>query len=199
YDDLSVRLPGKYQMENCRTVLAIVERLVAMNRLHLEESALRYALQHVTWPGRMMIRDARDFNPESNKGPVVIDGAHNLRAVRGVLESIRLLFPDRRLTAIVGFPKNKDAESMLQAIHAAGAILIVTTYASSRARAVGDLADLCRRLHIPAMPASDFRQAVARALTLDCRKQVVLVTGSLYLAGEALAVAGQEELCLNIY
>lgn len=199
YKTLFLGLPGVYQMENCRTALSVIHTLASMGHFKIDESALRDGLMRTRWPGRMTIIDARAFDTQADNVPVIIDGAHNPRAVRSLMRSVQILYPRMPVTVIMGVASNKDSGAMLQTIHEAGAEIMVTTYASTRACSPGELSDVARRLRISVQEAADLTRALEGVLRRNHRQRVVLVTGSLYLAGEALAAIGQEEHCLNIY
>jgi dihydrofolate synthase / folylpolyglutamate synthase len=121
---------------------------------------------HVALPGRLELRENE-----------VRDGAHNLEAVRWLVE--RLPQADHVVCAsILG---DKDVDGMLAALAEVGTRFVATASSSARALHAEALAARARRhfAHVEAEP--DPRAAVSRAHQLGAP---VLVTGSLYLLAD---------------
>lgn len=69
------------------------------------EEAVRRGLAEVRWPGRFEVL---------GRAPVfLLDGAHNAHGMRAAAESLRILFPGRKLTFLLGILADKDAGEML--------------------------------------------------------------------------------------
>ncbi len=122
----------------------------------LDEETVRAAFEHVTVPGRFEVIRSQPY--------VVLDGAHNpdgARALRRTLDE-QGWTPD---ALVVGFTAGRDPEEMLEIIGPARETVIH-----------------CRPNHPRALPADySVEQAVNEAMT----HKSVLVTGSLYVVGDA--------------
>jgi dihydrofolate synthase/folylpolyglutamate synthase len=118
---------------------------------------------------------------------MLIDGAHNPAGMAAMVASARELIGARRTVAIFGAMRNKDVESMAAALRELTGEIIVTAPAVERATPPGELA----RLFDPAAEvAADVATALDRARLLAGPEGVVVVCGSLYLAGEVLELVG---------
>ena len=176
-----VRFPlaGAFQAENAVTAIAALE-CVAEAGLPLTDEAFVSGLQNVCWPGR--------FQLVCKEPPVLVDGAHNpcaAEALRGALKSCR---EKRPVALVAGFCGDKDALGVLQvlspSVKAAWGVAIANPRSLTAARAAGvmRMAGVDPVQSAPSVPAA-----------LDAAKEwaaahggIVLVCGSLFLAGEAL-------------
>ncbi len=157
-------LLGRHQRENAGTALGILKALGIPADLR--------ALARATLPARIQILRR---NP-----PRVVDGAHNPLAVRVLARTLREEFPRRRWTVVLGTATDKDLAGMLQELTGLAARLVAVGYANPRARDPRQIARAARTLGMDASVTSGVRQALRSA------KGPVCVTGSLWLAGEAL-------------
>lgn len=177
YGDVFVPLHGRHQGDNASAAIAAVEAFFghAIDREVLEEG-----LNAVTMPGR--------FEVLHHQPLVIIDGAHN---PAGADVCAEVFFGDfdpvgsRRL--VVGTLRSRDPLALLSALRADEFDQVVCCAAPSpRGLPATDLADVAR-----AMGCDDVvvRESVAdacnRALTDANADDAILVTGSLYVVGEA--------------
>jgi dihydrofolate synthase/folylpolyglutamate synthase len=115
---------------------------------------------------------------------VVLDGAHTAVSARAARDALAGAWPGRRHALLVGLLAEKDAGAILAALVPGAAAVVATTVDSPRALAAADLAALARRHGAASAEAvPDPRAALARARALTPPDALLLVTGSLYLAG----------------
>ena len=176
-----VRLPlaGAFQVENVCAAVAALEA-VAECGLTLSDQAFVTGLESVCWPGR--------FQLASKNPPVIVDGAHNpegARALRQALKSCKVKAP---IGLIAGFCGDKDALAHLRllapAVKRAWGVAVPNPRSLSADQTVGvmrmagiDQADPCESLQEALNLAREWAKEV---------DGVVLVCGSLFLAGAAL-------------
>jgi dihydrofolate synthase/folylpolyglutamate synthase len=175
---ISVRAPlrGAFQVANMATAVAVCDALRA-NGTAIDSSAVIRGCAEVRWPGRM---DWIDAEP-----PLLIDGAHNPAGMAAMVASARELIGGRRRVAVFAAMRNKDVESMAAGLAELTHEVVVTAPAVERATPPADLA---RLFNPPAEVAGDVRTALDRARHLAGRDGVVVVCGSLYLAGEVIVL-----------
>lgn len=176
---LDVGLLGPHQRVNGALAAATVRLLRAF--LPVTDQALREGLARAQWAGRMQVL-------QKGTQRIILDGAHNRAGVEALREALPELCGTTRPTLIIGLLADKEVGPMLeQLVPAAGRILTVPvsnprTLSSEEVRA----AVVATRLGRPVRAAS----SLAEALRWAAADPVVLVTGSLYLIGEALEVLG---------
>ena len=103
YENLRLNLAGRYQIDNAVTVLETIEALKDTG-LGISDQAVRKGLDQVCWPGRFQALDEEPL--------VIVDGAHNRDAAERLAENIRCYLAGRRITAVMGVFKDKEAKVM---------------------------------------------------------------------------------------
>ncbi|MBD3388665.1 MAG: bifunctional folylpolyglutamate synthase/dihydrofolate synthase [Candidatus Altiarchaeales archaeon] len=129
------------------------------------------AVPKAYWPGRLdLVRE----NPR-----VIVDSAHNAAGMRESLAFIRSLDYDR-LVVVAGFMSDKEYKPMIGLLSEAD--VLIATRADLK-RALG----ACEILkHADGVPVERVSDAVDHALSIASEDDLVLITGSIYVAGEAI-------------
>jgi dihydrofolate synthase/folylpolyglutamate synthase len=164
-------LAGEHQVDNARTAA------VALNALHVTPEEIRAGIAAARWPGRLEMVSA---HPE-----IWLDGAHNPSGARALAAYIRRFHAGRRIGLIYGAMRDKSVEEIAGILFPVADELIVT--APDQTRALRAEAILEMEPHGNARTAKDVRAALAMERNCD----VLFLTGSLYLIGEARAILVQ--------
>ncbi len=175
-EDLYLPLYGRHQADNAAIAVAAVE---AFFDRQLEIDLAQAALAGVTVPGRFEIMGRAPL--------VLIDGAHNPDGARAAAATLAEEFdvPGRRVL-VVGMLAGRDPVQMLEALDVRRAdLLIACTPDSPRAMAAADVAAVSRALGVMTEEIDDVPTAVQRALAVSTDDDVILIAGSLYVAGAA--------------
>ncbi len=177
---IAVKAPlrGRFQVANVATAVAVCDAVRATG-ISIDAGALRRGCENVRWQGRM---DWIEGTP-----PILIDGAHNPAGMAAMVSSARDLIGTRRWVAVFAVMRNKDVVSMAAGLRELTADIVVTAPAVERATRPEDLAGL---FEPAASIAHDVEAALRQARALAGPDGVVVVCGSLYLAGEALGLLG---------
>ncbi len=173
YHDLFLPVHGRHQIHNLAVSIAATEAL--LNK-RLDEEAVVEALATLTLPGRM--------EPVATRPLVLLDGAHNADGVATLVESLRDEYPTTKWQIVLGIMGDKNREMMIEALQEVAAGFVVTAPKSERATPAGELAELAAATGVPTLIAENSTQAVDMARAEAGAEGSVLVTGSLYLAGE---------------
>jgi dihydrofolate synthase / folylpolyglutamate synthase len=179
---VSVHAPlrGAFQVANIATAVAVCDALRATGiAVNIDAGAVLRGCENVRWRGRM---DWIDGAP-----PILIDGAHNPAGMAAMVSAARELIGGRRCVAVFAAMRNKDVESMAAGLRELTGDVVVTAPAVERATPPAELA---RLFDPPAESAADVKTALDRARVRAGREGVVVVCGSLYLAGEVIELLG---------
>jgi len=177
YDDLWIPLAGRHQLINAAMAVGAVE-LLRLRGMDIPTWAIYRGLAEVQWPGRLEVISHRPL--------VVVDGAHNVDSARRLVEAIEEDFPHERLVLVFGASTDKDIPGMLKELLPLAQQVIVTRARHPRAAEPSLLAEEVRRRGREPILAEDVPQAIGKALSLAWgAKDLVLVTGSLFLVAEA--------------
>jgi dihydrofolate synthase/folylpolyglutamate synthase len=115
-----------------------------------------------------------------------VDGAHNPDSARVLAETIGACLPSRRVVAILGGGIDKGLPAIATALEKLDRpVRFIFTRPATHPRAADPEALAAGRRNARWTP--DLRAAMATARTLAARDDLIVVSGSLYLAGEALA------------
>jgi dihydrofolate synthase/folylpolyglutamate synthase len=186
------RLPGAHQAMNAALAIAMLRHQQAMP---VGEPALRAALGWAEWPARLHRLGPGPLHALLPAGAELwLDGGHNPAAARAVADHFRAHVPAGRPFHIVfGLLANKDAPGVLKAFSNRAATVHAVPVPGHAHHAPAELAATARGAGLGAMTAAGVREAlgwIARHAD-PAAPPIVLVMGSLYLAGEVLRANGQ--------
>jgi dihydrofolate synthase/folylpolyglutamate synthase len=172
-------LAGEHQRLNAALALATVGLL--QPKIPVSETQMRSGLANVIWPGRFQIIQ------RPGGRTMVLDGAHNPAGVEALAATLRSQFPKARPTFILGMLADKDWQPMCKRLAELAARILTVPVSSERTAAAAELATACHTDgSVPAVECASLSEALQR--TAD--DSLVVVTGSLYLVGEALELLG---------
>jgi dihydrofolate synthase/folylpolyglutamate synthase len=171
--DVFLPLLGAHQVRNA------AQALRAGELLGLGQEAMREGLRRVQIPGRLELLRR---HPE-----VRLDGAHNPQAAQALAEALKVLLQRKRgLILVLGLMKDKDAQGILRPLLPLAREVLLTASADERALRPQALRALAEALgHRGARVAPTVKEAVGTALELAAEDDLVLITGSFYVAGQA--------------
>jgi dihydrofolate synthase/folylpolyglutamate synthase len=181
-------LPGEHQKLNAALALAVVE--VLQKQIPVAEPAIRAGLARVNWPGRLQLVE----KPDGQK--ILLDGAHNLAGVETLRAALARDFPNTRRTLVLGVLQDKDWRDICGMLAPLAAEIFIVPVASVRTAQPEELASVCRAANpaaeIVAAPslAEAFAKIASPGRPPHPAENLVVITGSLYLVGEALELLG---------
>ncbi len=173
-------LLGDHQNKNAALALATVEILQPTIPIAAEQ--IRHGLVAVNWPGRLQLVT----RPDGQK--VLLDGAHNTAGAAALRTALEKEFAGDRPVFIFGALADKKWPEICHILAPLAAKAFTVPVASDRAAAAGELAGAFRAANpkIAAVTAANLAEAL-----IACKNEpFVVVTGSLYLVGEALEQLG---------
>ena len=175
-EDVYLPVHGAHQGDNAALALASVE---AFFGAPTEEEVVTEAFAGLELPGR--------FEVVRREPTVVIDSAHNVDGARAAASTLAEDFTlAGSVVMVVGLLHGRDPAEMLQALGATEAGFVVAcTPPSPRAIPAPEVAAAAERLGIAAEAVGDVPSAVDRALAIATGDDLVLVTGSHYVVGDA--------------
>jgi dihydrofolate synthase/folylpolyglutamate synthase len=180
------RLPGRHQAMNAALALAMLRH---QDALPVPTGALNAAMGWADWPARLQRLAPGPLTKLLPKGSELwVDGGHNPSAARATAAHARRHFADGLpLTLVFASLASKDPKRMLEPFQGIAAEVRTVPIADHEFRAPEQLATLAAIMGFDASPHVALAEAL-RAIDTPAR---VLIFGSLYLAGEALAANGQ--------
>ena len=185
------RLRGAHQIGNAGTAIAALRAA----GFDLPIEAYARGMETVTWPARMQNLTRGTLAALLPEGAELwLDGGHNPEGGQVIAETMRRLshLNPKPLHLIVGMLATKDARLFLQAFAPlAESVKAIPIPSQKMARTPQDVAALAEEAGLRATIASDVTQALQAIFAATARQPVrILITGSLYLAGEILTANG---------
>jgi dihydrofolate synthase / folylpolyglutamate synthase len=178
YMHIPVPLPGEHQAGNCGLALAVIDLLKDYG-FEFPEVALHEGLAATRTPGRMELA--------WDQPRILIDGAHNPAAISALMRCVGAHVPYDSMVCIFGCCEDKDIPAMLDRL-ALGGDKVIFTKARGNARAA-DPDDLQREFQQISGKMNQVAPTLAEALDLASRAvgrdDLIVITGSFYLVGEA--------------
>ncbi|MEY4918392.1 MAG: hypothetical protein RL616_2305, partial [Verrucomicrobiota bacterium] len=174
-------LLGEHQKQNAALALATVKFL--QSQIPVGEKQIHAGLANVNWPGRLQLVE------KTNGQKILLDGAHNFAGVEALRAVLRDGAPEAVApTLIVGFLGDKDWQPMCKILAPLAVKIFTVPVASER---TADASKLANTFHT-ANPSAEVIvcKKLSEALMACNDEPFVVVTGSLYLIGEALELLG---------
>ncbi len=161
---------GRHQAENAALAIGLVEASGA----EVTPRDVREAFRRVRLPGRIEVVGRRPW--------ILVDSAHNPVSARALAEALRAL-PRRRTILVFGASADKDWPGMLRALPG----MALSIFTRARNPRAADPGTMMRRARGPALRTRSVEEALALARTVAGPADAIVVAGSFYVAGEALA------------
>ena len=176
--NVEVGLLGDHQRDNATTSVAALHALAPW--FPVSAAAVQTGLKVVEWPGRLQVLSRRPL--------IVVDGAHNAASADVLRRALDSNFAFDRLILVVGLSEGKDALGVLGSLAARAHRVHLTRSSHERSAAPAALETLVRS----AAPRSEVARYASVSAALEAAvaaarpSDMVLVTGSLFVVGEAL-------------
>lgn len=170
YRNLRIRMFGEHQVDNAVQAIGMIETLRSES---ISLGAIKRGLMAATWPGRLEL-----VYPEPR---ILLDGAQNAASAESLYRALKGYFSYRRLILILGISRDKDIKGICDVVCKAAHRIILTQARNPRAadpmhikKIIGRNADLTYNV----------KDAVSLAMGVAQKKDLVLITGSLFVVGE---------------
>lgn len=178
YDHLAVPLHGEHQALNCGLALAILDKLSTFG-FNIPEEKIADGLANTNIAGRM--------ETVWQQPQIILDGAHNAASLKALIKAIGAHIKYDSLVIVFGCASDKDIDGLLYQL-SLGADKVIFTRARSNPRAIDPdelkhhFSDISDKM---AQVAPNLKEALELAVRAVSRDDIICVTGSFYLVGEA--------------
>ncbi len=180
YEKIRINMLGRYQVDNACLALAAMECLGAAGVI-VDDISLRRGLEQALWEGRLEL--------VARKPDIYLDGAHNPASARKLAVTVREMKPAyKRTVLVIGILGDKDYRGIIAELAPLADHVVVTKPQYSRAMDAEALASEVRKLHGSVETAETVGEAMALVGASLSSDDLVLITGSLYVVGDARAL-----------
>src|SRR5712692_2329970 len=167
-------LAGEHQVTNALTAVA------ALDVIGLTAKAIEQGLREARWPGRL--------EKVSEAPLVLLDGAHNPAGARALARFLQQHYPRRRVWLIFAAMRDKAVEEVAGILFPLAHEVLLSRVLQPRALSPQALHSIVAHLHSRIRVTENLSEALAAARSAASRTDIILVTGSLYLVGEAKTI-----------
>ncbi len=180
-------LIGEHQVINAGLAIAAARSLL------IDERAIAEGLQTATWPARLQSLTQGPLADIARKSgaELWLDGGHNPHAARALAAALAGLEAraSRPLVLVMGMLANKDAPGFLDAFAGLAHSLIAVPIEDHASLAPETLIDIAKGRNMDGHAAGNLQSALKTSCAIDPKNPPrILICGSLYLAGQALAL-----------
>ncbi len=188
YHDLFLPMFGDHQAQNAAVAIAAVESFLGGGTQMLVGDVLAEGIGTATSPGRLQVVGVEPS--------VLVDAAHNPDGARALASAVATYFTFDEVCVVVAALDEKDAAGIIAALTPIASRFHVTRSSSARATDEDELGEIVREVAGPESYEvfADAEEALrsARDWASGAAKRAVLVTGSITLVGDAIAIADRE-------
>jgi dihydrofolate synthase/folylpolyglutamate synthase len=175
-------LAGRHQLRNLALAITAAEELNHCGFPILPEH-VEQGVRSVRWPGRFEVLPAHEGVPE-----IVLDVAHNPAGAWALRSALSTFYEDRPLTFVFGAMRDKAIAEIAGILFPLAERVIATQANNPRAATPGDIAELGGPSQTEILQEESVTAALERARLLAGNRGVVVITGSIYIVGEALGI-----------
>jgi dihydrofolate synthase / folylpolyglutamate synthase len=181
-------LPGRHQVRNLALAITAAEGLQHCGFRILPEH-VEQGIRNTRWLGRFQV-----LEPEAGTPEMVLDVAHNPAGAWALRSTLSARYEGRPLTIVFGAMRDKAIAEIAGILFPMAERVIATRADNPRAAAPHEIAELGRPTSTQILEEESVAAALSRARTLTPSKGVVVITGSIYIVGEALGLLASSQI-----
>jgi dihydrofolate synthase/folylpolyglutamate synthase len=177
YKNLKLNLGGRHQVTNACLAISAIEKLKETG-WNIESKAVRGALNHVNWRGRLEI---------VRRNPLtLLDVAHNPAGTKALVDTLEEFILDKKVIFVFGVMADKDYHSILKEICRKAKFIVLTKPNYKRAADPELLEKVVLAENKPYEIIPEVKQAYIFASKNAKTDDVICITGSHFTVGEFL-------------
>jgi dihydrofolate synthase/folylpolyglutamate synthase len=177
-------LIGRHQLRNVALAIAAAEEL-GRQGFPVTAASIEQGIRETRWLGRFQVLPAAHGAPE-----YVLDVAHNPAGAWSLRSTLSAAYAERPLTFIFGAMRDKAIGEMAEILFPLAERVIATHAHNPRSATAEEIRERASRISLQIEEAADVAAAMAAARTSARPDTVVVITGSIYIVGEAMRLLG---------
>ena len=178
-------LVGRHQLRNIALAIAAAEELGKKGLRGISAENIERGIRETRWPGRFQVVPARGGWPE-----IVFDVAHNPAGAWALRSALSERYDDRPLIFVFGAMRDKAISEMAEILFPVAQSVIATRPNNPRSATPEEIREWGRHTGAEIEAIAEVPVALQRARALASGGEVIVITGSIYLVGEAMQVLG---------
>ena len=178
-------LVGRHQLRNLALAIAAAEELHNQGFPQITPKAIERGIHETRWPGRFQVIPSDGSRPE-----YVLDVAHNPAGAWALRSTLSAAYAERPFTMVFGVLRDKAVAEIAEILFPLAEQVIVTHANNPRSASVEEIRQAASRVAGDIREAADVASALVHAGKIAGNSGLVVVTGSIYIVGEAMQQLG---------
>jgi len=178
-------LVGRHQLRNVALAIATAEQVAKKGFAGITAESIERGIRDTTWPGRFQMIEPKQGWPE-----IVLDVAHNPAGAWALRSALSERYGDRPLIFVFGAMRDKAISEIAEILFPIADRVIATQPGNPRAATPEEIRQAAGRTGAEIDCIAGVPAAMARGRQTALSDGVMVVTGSIYLVGEAMQVWG---------
>jgi dihydrofolate synthase / folylpolyglutamate synthase len=178
-------LVGRHQLRNVALAIAAAEELSKKGLDGISPESIERGIRETRWPGRFQVVPAKEGWPE-----IVFDVAHNPAGAWALRSALSERYGDRPLVFVFGAMRDKAISEMTEILFPSASRVIATRPSNPRAASPEEIREAGSRTGTEIEMVPDVRAALEKARSNAGPEEGIVITGSIYLVGEAMHALG---------
>jgi len=178
-------LVGRHQLRNVALAIAAADELRKQGFASITAASVEKGIRETRWSGRFQRIAPHDGWPES-----VLDVAHNPAGAWALRSALSERYEDRPLIFVFGAMRDKAISEIAEILFPLAERVIATRPENPRAASPEEIREAGRRTAVEIETVGEVPEALERARQIAGPGALLVVTGSIYLVGEAMQALG---------
>jgi dihydrofolate synthase/folylpolyglutamate synthase len=174
-------LVGRHQLRNLALAIAAAEELSKKGIPGITSESIERGIRETRWPGRFQV-----FPAQANRPEIVLDVAHNPAGAWALRSALSEQYEDRPLIFVFGAMRDKAISEMAEILFPLAERVIATQPENPRSASPEEIQQAASRTGTEIELVAAPQTALERARASADAKSVIVITGSIYLVGEAM-------------
>jgi dihydrofolate synthase/folylpolyglutamate synthase len=183
--EVETPLVGRHQLRNLALAIATAEELTHQGFAAISAASIERGIRETRWPGRFQVVPATVDHPE-----VVFDVAHNPAGAWALRSTLSATYEERPMVFVFGAMRDKAVGEMAEILFPLADCVIATHADNPRSATPAEIREGARRVAVEIDEAPDVPAALAKARAAAGTRGLVVVTGSIYIVGDAMRALG---------
>ena len=184
--DVDSPLAGRHQLRNLALAITAAEELAQFG-FKMTPQQMEQGIRQTRWPGRFQVLPP---SAATHQREMVLDVAHNPAGAWALRSALSENFPGRELTMVFAAMRDKALAEMATILFPIAEQVVVTRVANPRAATTHELLQAASNTGTPLFAEDSVAAALARARDISKPEGLIVVTGSIFLVGEAMSAMG---------
>ena len=173
--EFEIPFTGRHQLDNMALVTGAVE-IIRNNGYEITCEAVQRGISSARIPARVEII--------SRKPLVILDGSHNDGSTAALGDIIRRHLDGRKIVAVMGMMADKDCRKSLSNLVPCFSEVFTVRPSNPRSMDAEALSAIVKEFDVKSTPCATAEEGIEKAYSLLGEYELMIVCGSLYLAGD---------------